>query len=84
MTNVIEAQRQSPVKACPHCGGTDLYSRRIPAGGVNSPWLLMGLGSFMHFAECDVVVCADCGLTQLFAEPAACQKLKSSSAWQKV
>ncbi len=78
-----EAQRPFSVKECPHCGGTYLYSRRIPAG-VNSSCLLMGLGRFLHYAECDVVVCADCGLLQLFAEPDARANLRSSKDWQKV
>jgi hypothetical protein len=53
------SERSFSVKACPHCGGTDLYTRRIPAGHEHSSRLLQGLGSFMHFAEGDVVVCAD-------------------------
>jgi hypothetical protein len=58
-------------KTCPHCSGCDLYKRRLPLGGGHGPYLLMGLGGFMHYAEFDVVVCADCGLTQLFATSAA-------------
>lgn len=40
--------------------------------------------SFMHYAEFDVVICARCGLTQLFAEPDARVKLRSSSDWKKL
>jgi hypothetical protein len=79
-----EAPRSLSVKTCPHCGGTDLYTRRIDAGVEHSSGFLQGLGSFMHFAKGDVVVCTDCGLAQLFAEPAARQNLRSSKHWQKV
>jgi hypothetical protein len=61
-----------------------LYTRRLSAGGGQGPYLLQGLGSFMHFAEFDVVVCAGCGLTWLFAEPEACQNVKSSKDWKSL
>jgi hypothetical protein len=77
-----EAGSPSRPKACSHCGGTDLYTRRLSAGG--EPYLLQGLGRFMHFAQFDVVVCARCGLTCLFAEPEACQNVKSSEAWKRL
>ncbi len=70
-------------KACPHCGGAELYHRRVSSGGAHGPYLLLGLGSFLHYAHFDVVVCADCGLTQFFAEPAARQKVKTSE-WKKL
>jgi hypothetical protein len=69
---------------CPHCGSAQLYSRRIAAGRGEGPYLLAGLGGFLHYAEFDVVICARCGLTQLFAEPDAREKLRSSSDWKKV
>jgi hypothetical protein len=46
--------------------------------------LLPGLGSFMHYAECDVVVCAACGLTRIFAEPAARDNLSSNTHWKRL
>lgn len=69
---------------CPHCGGAQLYSRRIAAGSGEGPYLLPGLGSFLHYAQFDVVVCARCGLTQLFAEPDAREKLRSSADWKRL
>jgi hypothetical protein len=61
-----------------------LYRRRVPSGTADGPYLLAGLGSFLHYADFDAVVCADCGLTQLFAEAAACQNVRSNVGWQKL
>lgn len=77
------ANSQLP-KTCPHCGGAELYCRRSPSSTNYSPWPLNGLGSFLHVAAFEVVVCEHCGLTQFFAEPSARRKLKSSSLWERV
>jgi predicted nucleic-acid-binding Zn-ribbon protein len=69
---------------CPHCSGTELYKRRLGSGGGHGPYLLAGLGRLMHFAEFDVVVCANCGLTRFFAEPEARQNLRSNTHWKHV
>jgi hypothetical protein len=82
--NMSEAGSPSPSKPCPHCGGTDLYTRRVNSGGGDGTYLLAGLGSFLHFAQFDVIVCADCGLTRLFAEPAARQNVRSSAHWKRL
>ena len=71
-------------KACPNCGGDELYRRRLSSAGAYGPQLLAGLGSFLHYAEFDVVVCASCGLTQLFAEPEARQNVKSHEEWKRL
>ena len=69
---------------CPNCNGTELYKRRLSSGSGHGPYLLAGLGGFFHFAEFDVVVCADCGLTRLFAEPEARENVRSSTDWKRV
>jgi ribosomal protein S27AE len=74
-----------PTKKCPNCDGGILFTRRVSsAGGGQGPGLLPGLGQFMHYAEFDVVVCGDCGLTQFFAEPNAYKKIGSQSEWQRI
>jgi len=70
--------------ACPNCGSDELYRRRLSSAGVYGPQLLAGLGSFLHYAEFDVVVCASCGLTQLFAEREARQNVKSHEEWKRL
>ena len=79
-----ESGSPSRLKACSHCGGTDLYTRRLSAGGSDGPYFLKGLGHFLHFAEFDVLICAGCGLTYLFTEPEACQNVKSSNDWKRL
>jgi hypothetical protein len=71
-------------KDCPHCGGTELYVRRLPSGGGSLIYLLKGLGGFLHFADFDVVVCAGCGLTRFFAEPEARQRVKGHKDWKRL
>jgi predicted nucleic-acid-binding Zn-ribbon protein len=71
-------------KPCPHCAGTELYTRRISSGAGEGIYLLRGLGSFLHFAEFDVVVCAGCGLTRFFAEPDARQNVRSNKDWKRL
>jgi predicted nucleic-acid-binding Zn-ribbon protein len=71
-------------QACPHCGGKELYSRRLSSAGGQGPYLLQGLGSFLHYAHFDVIVCARCGLTRFFAEPEAREHLKTNSDWKRL
>jgi hypothetical protein len=61
-----------------------LYTRRLSSGGSDGPYFLKGLGSFLHMAAFDVVVCAGCGLTRLFAESAARQNVKSNDHWKSL
>ena len=69
---------------CPYCSGQALYVRRVSSAGGQGPYFLAGLGEFLHYAEFDVVVCADCGLTQFFAEPLAQRNVRDSSAWDLI
>jgi predicted nucleic-acid-binding Zn-ribbon protein len=71
-------------KSCTYCDSKQLYTRRLATGGGQGPFLLLGLGSFLHFAEFDVVVCSACGLTQFFAEPMACTNVQQSHDWKHV
>jgi hypothetical protein len=68
----------------PHCGGTELYVRRLPSDGEQGPYLLKGLGGFLHFADLDVVVCAGCGLTRFFAEPEARRRVRENQDWRRL
>lgn len=70
--------------SCPHCSGTALYVRRVTAFRNGSPYFLDGLGEFLHYAHFDIVVCADCGLTQFFAEPLAQKNVRNHSQWQRI
>jgi hypothetical protein len=56
----------------------------VPAGTGHGAYFLAGLGSFLHYAAFDVLVCAGCGLTRLFAEPAARQNVRSSADWKRL
>jgi len=77
-----DQENVSSAKPCPHCAGTELYTRRVSTGGES--YLLPGLGRFLHFAQFDVVVCADCGLTRFFAEPEARKNARSNGAWKRL
>jgi predicted nucleic-acid-binding Zn-ribbon protein len=73
------------LKPCPTCGSDELYANRISsAGSRHGIRLLPGLGSFLHYAELNVVLCANCGLTRFFAEPSACEKVKSAPEWKRL
>ena len=69
---------------CPHCKGKELYTRRVSSAGGEGPYLLQGLGHFLHYADFDVVLCADCGLTRFFAEPDARVNVRTNSGWKKL
>jgi predicted nucleic-acid-binding Zn-ribbon protein len=83
IAKVTDQGNTSLSKSCPHCAGTELYNRRISSAG-DGIYLLEGLGSFLHHAEFDVVVCAACGLTRFFAEPDARQNLRSNKRWKRL
>lgn len=71
-------------KLCPNCSGEELYCRRLSSAGGHGPYLLQGLGSFLHYAEFDVVVCARCGLTRFFAEPEARENVRTNGDWKQL
>jgi predicted nucleic-acid-binding Zn-ribbon protein len=72
-------------ESCPHCSGTELYVRRLSAcGGGGGSYFLQGLGELLHYAHFDVVVCAQCGLTQFFAEPLAQRNVRNHPDWQRI
>lgn len=87
-----------PLQVCPECHGRELYRRRgVPSGATvaASPWavtltgrehveLLPGLGTLTSFPTFDVVVCGQCGLTRLYAEVAACQRLPGADGWERL
>lgn len=52
---------------------------KLAGGGVLN--LLPGLHGFFRAATFQVVVCRDCGWTQLFASKPALEKLEQSSDW---
>jgi hypothetical protein len=66
---------------CPHCGGAELYTRRVPTSAHTA--ILRGLGRFPGFAKLDVVLCADCGHCSLFAEPHARDRVRRARGWQR-
>ena len=73
-----------PTKNCPNCDGRNLFANRVSSAGGHGPRLLPGLGHFLHNADFDVVVCADCGLTRFFAEPSAYKKVATHPEWQRI
>lgn len=81
--NIDDDINPSLPESCPHCQGGELYVRRISSGGGYAPYYLAGLGKFLHNAHFDVVVCADCGLTQFFAEPLAQRNVRNHPDWRR-
>ena len=69
---------------CPNCSSGALYARTVDAGGGYGPYLLAGLGGFLSFAQFQVVVCSDCGLTRLFAGEEATAKLPHAGDWTRL
>jgi hypothetical protein len=69
---------------CLRCGSPQLFTRRVNAGGSHGPSLLPGLGGFLRYAKFDVVICADCGRCELFADEEAKQKVVSSHNWRRL
>ena len=61
-----------------------MYQAATSSGGHHGPCLLPGLGGFLSFAQLNVVVCADCGLTRFYAEPEARTKLRTSARWTQL
>ena len=72
----------SRVSTCPNCGSLERYrsTETTSAGGLFGPNLLphSAAGRFR------IVVCSDCGMTQLFASALDARALKSSPEWERV
>ena len=72
------------VSPCSNCGGGNLYSSKVSAGGGYAPNYLPRLGTWWAAAKFDVVVCGDCGLARFFADEQATGKLPGAKAWKRV
>lgn len=74
------------ISPCPKCGGGNLYmaNKEVSSGGGYAPDYLPGLGGLLRKAKFQVVVCADCGLTQLLALSSARSELTESAKWERV
>ncbi len=71
--------------ACSHCDGDNLFVTEVSAGGGYAPNHLPQLGTFFGgSARFQIVVCADCGLTQFFAPRSAREKLEQASKWKRL
>jgi predicted nucleic-acid-binding Zn-ribbon protein len=73
------------IKPCPECGGKNLFETdSMTAGHGPGPFLLPRLGTFFRVPRFQVRVCADCGLTRLFATKEALEKLPTANNWRKL
>jgi predicted nucleic-acid-binding Zn-ribbon protein len=73
-----------PPTKCLHCGSTDLYTRLVSSGGGYGPSLLQGLGGVLRFAYFHVVLCAECGRCEFFADESARERVTSAKGWRRV
>jgi predicted nucleic-acid-binding Zn-ribbon protein len=70
---------------CSHCGEENVYKTEgVSSRGGYGPDLLPALHGFFRSAKFDVIVCANCGLTQFFADETARTRVLSSTRWRKV
>jgi hypothetical protein len=61
---------------CRNCGGTELHTCEVSAGGVMSPDL-MPIG-FLHGGRYRLTICGTCGLTEWFVPPEFLGKVRET------
>jgi predicted nucleic-acid-binding Zn-ribbon protein len=71
-------------KECSDCGGRNLYTTKVSAGGGYAPNYLPQLGSPWSAPKFDVVLCQDCGLTRVYAPEEARRKVSAAKKWTRV
>ncbi len=71
---------------CPACGGKDLYVtvKTVHCGGGYAPNLLPGLHRWFNPGAFRAVLCADCGLHRMFAEPESRVAVRKSPKWRQL
>ena len=70
---------------CPECAGcTVLRHRFVDVASVVGARLMPVGGGPWAEATFEVLVCADCGLTRMFAEPRTLTRFRESAEWRKV
>src|SRR5262245_37248080 len=70
---------------CPNCGSRELFETAVPANrGAGGVSLLPGLARLFRRTMISVVVCADCGLTRLFAGVDERSRIVQSPWWRRV
>jgi predicted nucleic-acid-binding Zn-ribbon protein len=62
------------IHACRNCGGTELYSQEVNANGGDGLKLLP-LG-WLTFSTYEIVICAQCGLTEWFVPERLLRKVQ--------
>ncbi|MBX3439477.1 MAG: hypothetical protein KF861_18455 [Planctomycetaceae bacterium] len=73
----------SPSTNCAECGGEQFTANAGSISGAAYD-LLPGLGGFIRAASFDVIVCEGCGLTRIYADQSAREKLRTSPKWRPV
>lgn len=80
MSNSPDLPRQ-----CDHCKSADLYTTKVNSGGGYAPNYLPQLSTkWWATPSLDVVLCAQCGKTQMFAPKESLEKLSTSTKWRKL
>jgi hypothetical protein len=82
VSSICSGNRQESLmkltKRCGECGGVNIRSTTVSAGGGYAPDLLPGAHPWWKSGTLEVFICATCGLFQLFVPTASLQSVVES------
>jgi len=72
-------------RSCEKCKSSEMFTTSVSSGGGYAPNYLPQLSTKWWISpKFEVVVCANCGLTQFFTPAENRAKLSTSSQWRKL
>ena len=71
-------------KRCGECGGTNIRTTTVPAGGGYSPDLLPGTHAWWTSGKLEIYICASCGLFQFFVPSDVLSQVTESKEFKPI
>jgi hypothetical protein len=69
---------------CNECGGTDIRTTTVSAGGGYAPDLLPGTHAWWKSVQLEVYVCCSCGYFQYFVPEEALEEVAQSDKFESL
>jgi ribosomal protein S27AE len=70
-------------RTCPDCGGREIFTTVVSAGGGRAPDLLPGAHPWWKGATLEVYICGTCGHFQYYVPDDTLAKVRESTKFQR-
>ena len=71
-------------RQCSACGGTEIYTTEVSAGGGYAPDLLPGAHPWWRSGKLEIYVCTTCGLLQHYVPDGDLDEVRESKKFRRL